>query len=40
MAHHPTISFEKPTLDDRFRVLPQGASAADVVSLARRSANG
>lgn len=35
MSHHPTISFEKPSLDDRFRVLPYGASADDVVSLAR-----
>jgi hypothetical protein len=37
MAHHPTISFEKPTMDDRFRVLPYGASADEVVILARRA---
>ena len=35
MANHPTKSFEKPTVEDRFRILPSGISAVEVVDLAR-----
>ena len=35
MAPHPTISFEKPTVEGRFRVLPTGISAREVVDVAR-----
>jgi hypothetical protein len=35
MASHPTKSFEKPTVEDRFRVLPSGVDAVDISNLAR-----
>jgi len=35
MAHHPTKSFEKPTVEDRFRVLPPGVSVDDLLDLSR-----
>jgi hypothetical protein len=35
MATHPTLSFEKPTVEERFRVLPTGVSARAVVDAAR-----
>lgn len=35
MAPHPTISFEKPTVEGRFRVLPPGVSACEVAGVAR-----
>jgi hypothetical protein len=35
MATHPTMSFEKPSVEDRFRVLPNGVAARDIVEAAR-----
>lgn len=37
MASQPTISFEKPSVDDRFWFLPQGASTTEIVDLARHA---
>lgn len=37
MATHPTITFERPSADERFRVLPSDVTVADV-TLAARSA--
>ena len=35
MATHPTITFQKPSAEERFRVLPSDATVADVTFAAR-----